>query len=101
MRWLKLAVHRLEEAPSMRTFNSSACVFCPLGSALHEKADASERFGGVKCVKVLGNSRANEWQGATSMFECAKCKSNHNTINNRCCGATRLAAPVGGPAVEL
>lgn len=69
MRWLKLNVHLLEQAPSMRTFNSSACVCCPLGSALHEKAAASEQYGGFKCVQVLGRRSANEWQDTTAMLQ--------------------------------
>eukprot|EP00959_Pyramimonas_sp_CCMP1952_P376295 7882002-Pyramimonas_sp.AAC.1 len=93
MRWLKLAVHRLEKAPSMRTFNSSACVFCPLGSTLHEKAAASEQNGGFKCVQVGEKGGYQELLTLRNLGTCASPSvPGMLPCRNNICGVTNVKA---------
>ena len=68
MRWLKLAVNILEGDPSMNSFNDTACIYCPLGSLIHEKAATSDQYSGYKCAKVLGRE-SRRWQATVSLFQ--------------------------------
>eukprot|EP00854_Cymbomonas_tetramitiformis_P025091 gene25091-30617_t len=74
LRWLRLAMHELEENPCLDHFVATAWGTAPLGSVPHMKAAEHTARRGWECVEVVGDgngfcvNRGRNWASTIGVF---------------------------------